>query len=134
MNKNYYISSDKNQLQLENIKHLFSQSYWANTRPISIIKKSIENSLCYGVFTNTGTQIGFARVITDYSTTFYLCDVIIDRHHRGLGLGSSLIESIVNDSRFENLHGILATSDAHGLYSKFGFKKNNDIFMNKPRK
>lgn len=134
MHKDYFISTDKKQLQIQEIKHLFAQTYWADTRSIDTIRNSIDNSLCYAVFTNSNKQIGFARVITDYATTFYLCDVIIHRNHRGYGLGKSLIEFIMKDERFENLHGILATNDAHGLYSKFGFKKNNDIFMNKPRK
>ncbi len=134
MQKGYYISTDKDKLQIDRIKYLLSQSYWANTRSEETIVKSIENSLCYGVYDESDIQVGFGRIITDYSTTFYICDVIIDKEHRKRSLGKLLIKQMTEDPRFENLHGILATSDAHELYRKFGFEKNIISFMNKPRK
>lgn len=134
MQKGYYISTDKDKLQIDRIKYLLSQSYWANTRSEETIVKSIENSLCYGIYDEFDIQVGFGRIITDYSTTFYICDVIIDKEHRKKSLGKLLIKQMTEDPRFENLHGILATSDAHELYRKFGFEKNIISFMNKPRK
>lgn len=125
----YYISKDKSKLQIENIKDLMKQTYWAADRKEEIIVKAIENSVCYGIFDNYNNQVGFARVITDYATTYYLCDVIIHKDHRGIGLGKLIIEFITNDSELKNLRGLLLTKDAHGLYEQYGFERNAEKFM-----
>lgn len=128
----YYISKDKEKLQLDKVKDLLKQTYWAAERPEETIIKSIQNSICYGIFENNGTQVGFARIITDYATTYYLCDVIIDKEHRAKGLGKLLIENITNDIDLKNLRGLLLTKDAHGLYEQYGFERDTEKFMQKP--
>ncbi|WP_077861849.1 GNAT family N-acetyltransferase, partial [Clostridium sp. BL-8] len=117
----YCISKDKSKLQIESIKALLKQTYWACDRTEETIVKSIENSVCYGVFDNYNNQVGFARIITDYATAYYLCDVIIDKEHRGQGLGKSMVEFIIGDDDLKDLHGLLLTKNAHGLYEKYGF-------------
>ena len=89
--------------------------------------------MCYGIY-NKNIQVGFARVITDYATTYYICDVIIDESHRGKGLGKKLIHTITEDEQLKPLFGILATRDAHGLYEQYGFVKNPDKYMSKQSK
>jgi len=122
-------------MNIEEIEKLLAQTYWAKDRTVDVIKKSMENSICFGVFLNEGAkQVGFARVITDYATTYYICDVIIDSEYRGNGLGKKLLASIENDLEFCNLRGMLVTKDAHSLYSKFGFAKDENIYMQKARK
>jgi ribosomal protein S18 acetylase RimI-like enzyme len=87
------------------------------------IKRSIENSSCYGVYLDgKETLAGFARVISDYATTYYLCDVIIDPEYRGSGLGKALVSHIVSRPEYAGLHGFLFTRDAHGLYEQYGFQ------------
>ena len=124
------ISKDKALLQFERIYDMLAKSYWAQNRPKEIIQKSIDNSLCYGVYIKN-VQVGFARIITDYATAYYLCDVIIDEAYRGMGLGKRLISEIVEDEQLKLLLGILITSDAHGLYEHFGFVKDGNKFMRK---
>ena len=126
------ISRDKSLLQIDSVMGLLGQSYWAQNRRIDVVQKSIENSICYGIYRNN-LQIGFARVITDYATTFYICDVIIDQAYRGKGFGKKLINTIVSDEQLKSLMGILATRDAHGLYGQYGFKKDSEGFMRKLR-
>ena len=122
-------------MNIDEVKQLIAQTYWAKDRTIDVIRKSMENSICFGVFLdNDVKQVGFARVITDYATTYYICDVIIDSQYRGYGFGKKLLESIVSDQDFCDLKGILVTKDAHGLYEKFGFAKDGSIFMQKARK
>ncbi|AGF56138.1 putative GNAT family N-acyltransferase [Clostridium saccharoperbutylacetonicum] len=128
----YYISKDKSKLQMDMVKDLLKQTYWAADRPEETIIKSIQNSMCYGIFENNGTQVGFARIITDYATTYYLCDVIIDKKHRANGLGKALIEFVTNDVDLKNLRGLLLTKDAHGLYKQYGFEREREKFMQKP--
>ncbi len=122
----FVISDDKTMLSLERIKDLLSSSYWAKDRPVEVIVKSIENSVCYGIYYEK-YQVGFARVVTDWVTVYYLCDVFIDEKYRGKGLGKKLIEIIVGE--FEGMMGLLGTLDAHGLYEQYGFKKNSERLM-----
>lgn len=126
----YKISNDKSILSIVKVCKLLSKSYWANERSRDVIIKSIENSLCYGVYLNEN-QIGFGRVITDYSTTFYICDVILEEKYRGIGLGKKLIECMMQFDDFSDSYGILATRDAHGLYQQYGFINAEKNFMHR---
>ena len=124
----YVISDDKSRLKVDTICGFLARSYWANKRPLEIIEKSISNSVCYGVY-DGDTQVGFARVVTDWATMYYLCDVFIDEQYRGAGLGKKLVEIITE--QFEGMMGLLGTLDGHGLYEKYGFMKNTDRLMNR---
>ncbi|MEL7659648.1 GNAT family N-acetyltransferase [Acetobacterium wieringae] len=133
MPNNYQIIKDRSKLQLENIKYLMRQTYWAPDRSEATIINAINNSVCYAVFDQDHQQIGFARVITDFATTYYICDVIIDTAHGGKGLGKLILEFITNDSDFRGLYGLLVTADAHGFYQQHGFIPAPEIFMHSPR-
>jgi GNAT superfamily N-acetyltransferase len=124
----YKISNDKSLLSIKRISELLSKSYWASKRPKEVIQKSIDNSICYGVYCNE-EQIGYGRIITDYATTYYICDVILDEEYRGKGLGRKLIQCMIEFEDFSEKFGILATKDAHGLYQKYGFVKDEKAFM-----
>lgn len=124
------VSKDKSLLQPERIFEMLGKSYWANNRPREVIRKSMEHSVCFGVYCN-GLQVGFARVITDFATTYYLCDVIIDEAYRGHGLGKRMIDTIVNDEELKPLYAMLVTKDAHGLYEQYGFLRDGNKFMSK---
>lgn len=124
----YLISADKDLLQPEIICALLKQSYWADKRTRQTILKSLENSICFGVY-KEGSQVGLARIVTDYATVWYLCDVIIDPAHRGHGLGKSLVAAIVADERFSDVPGMLLTKDAHGLYRQYGFREQEGRLM-----
>ena len=120
---NYSISTDKKKLQLHVIHHyLAEESYWAKHIPLDIVKRSIENSFCFGIYFKD-EQIGFARVITDHAIFAYLADVFILEVHRGKGLSKWLMEFIMNHPKLQGLRVLsLRTKDAHGLYTQFGFK------------
>lgn len=131
-NLDYYISTDKSKLNIEAIKSLLKQSYWANERSEETILKSIENSMCYGVYKNN-ELIGFGRIVTDYSTVYWICDIIIDIKHRGNNLGKILMKNIMDTPELNGLLGILATKDAHGLYEQYDFEREPYKFMMKKR-
>jgi len=122
-NKQFYIYDEAKYVNLKRVKELLAQSYWATDRPLDVIKKSIKHSACFSLYDNE-LQIGFARVVTDYSTFGYIADVIISPNYRGQGLGKWLVETVVNDPRWSNKFLLLATDDAHKLYEKYGFKQS----------
>lgn len=124
----YLISEDKELLDLAVIKGFLARSYWANKRLESVIEQSIHHSLCYGIY-KENRQVGFARVVTDNATMYWLCDVYIDESFRGLGLGKKLIEHITASDRLKNLMGLLGTKDAHELYEQYDFVRDSERFM-----
>lgn len=124
----YKISDDKSLLSIERICEFLAQSYWADQRDKKTIELSIQNSCCYGVY-HQNRQIGFARVITDMVTMYWLADVFIDKAHRGKGLGKRLVQCIVESDELKGLGGILGTKDAHGLYEQYGFVKDPERLM-----
>jgi GNAT superfamily N-acetyltransferase len=118
----YSISTDPGKLELKFIHDYLYKSYWSEEIPIDIVKKSIQGSLCFGVYQGS-RQVGFARMITDRATFAYLADVFIDDGHRGKGLSKWLMETIMSHPDLQGLRRILlATRDAHKLYNQFGFK------------
>jgi len=87
-----------------------------------IVDRSVENSLCFGIYLN-GKQIGFARVVTDYATFAWLADVFIVEEKRGQGFSKKLLAAVLAHPRLQELRRfMLGTRDAHGLYGQFGFK------------
>jgi GNAT superfamily N-acetyltransferase len=117
----YTISTDPDRLDIAVIhKFLATDSYWAQNRPIEVVRRSIENSLTFGVYRDH-RQVGFARVITDYATFAWLCDVFILPEQRGSGLGKWLVECVVSHPDIQPLRRLLlATRDAHELYRRYG--------------
>ncbi len=114
--KEYKISTDKSLLSIDIIYNFLSSTYWAGERSKEVIKKSIENSICFGVYFGV-EQIGFARVVSDYATFCWMGDVFVHENHRGYGLGRKLIQTILESEEFIDLKWILATDDKHELYA-----------------
>lgn len=111
-------------LNPKDVKHLLEQSYWATKRLLETIAKSMENSLCFGVFTPENELVGFARIITDYAVTYFVTDVVIDEAHRNKSVGTHLIKYIAECEETKGLNGVLLTSYAHDFYEKLGFVHN----------
>ena len=107
-----------------NVIHSFiSNSYWAKDISLNTMQKAINNSLCFGVFSDSGQQVAFARMVTDSATFAYLADVFVLPEHRGKGLSKWLMQIIIEHPDLQGLRRMaLATNDAHSLYAQFGFK------------
>lgn len=118
------VSTDKSKLDIPLIhKYISEDSYWAKGIPVEIVKRSIENSMCFGVYKGE-KQVGFARIMSDKATFAYLADVFILPEHRKQGLSKKLMAEIVAHPDLQGLRKmLLATADAHGLYRQFGFNE-----------
>lgn len=140
----FLISSDPERLQIDRIhQYLSKESYWSIDIPKSVVIKSIEHSLCFGIYDmslSDQPQIGFSRVVTDFSTFGWVCDVYIEEPYRGKGLSRWMMKVLLEHPQLQGLRRIcLATVAAHKLYEKVGFKvmhstggwmeiKDNDIY------
>jgi GNAT superfamily N-acetyltransferase len=125
----YSFSDDPALLDRELIyRYLSQESYWSTGIPRNVMERSLENSMCFGVYHATLGQSGFARVITDKATFAYLCDVFIIEQHRGQGLSKRLMQTIMEHPDLQTIKRFhLATRDAHGLYEQFGFEPLKEV-------
>jgi len=118
----WFISTEQALLDVEAVHRLLQGSYWAENRSKATIQESIANSLCFGVYLRADrSQIGFARVVTDKATFSWICDVIVDKGHRGKGIGKALMAAVMEHPIVSTTMNLLGTRDAHGLYERFGF-------------
>ncbi|MFN8444615.1 MAG: GNAT family N-acetyltransferase [Caldilineaceae bacterium] len=124
LSRNHYtLSTDPSRLDPNAIFGYLSRSYWANQRTKETVEKSLQHSLNFGLYCGD-QQVGLARVITDYATFAYLCDVYVLEEHQGHGLGKWLIDTVTSHPDLANIRMfLLATRDAHGLYQQYGFEE-----------
>ena len=125
---NYLLSTDADKLDVDLIHDCWSnQSYWAKGVSREKVLRSMQHSLCFGVYVIDPVrdrQVGFARVVTDFATFAYLADVFILDAHRGQGLGKWLVNCILAHPELQELRRwVLFTQDAHTLYTRFGFRQ-----------
>jgi ribosomal protein S18 acetylase RimI-like enzyme len=119
---NFSVNTDPKLLNLDFIHEFLSKSYWARDRSKETITKSLEHSLCFGLY-NGETQIGFARVVTDYGTFAYLFDVFVDEKFRGNKLGKWMMETVLEHPELLEVNWMLKTRDAQAFYQKLGFQE-----------
>ena len=118
---NFTISTDPAHLDVNAIADMLSRSYWAQGRTSEVVARYIQHSLTFGLYGGS-RQIGLARVVSDYTTFAWLCDVFIHEDYRGFGLGKWLMETVHSHPELQGIRRwMLATKDAHGLYSQFGW-------------
>ena len=119
----YYVSSDPAKLDLAFVHDwIANESDWASGMPFKLLERALVNSLCFGVYLTDGTQVGFGRVITDYTTFAWVTDVLIAPEQRGKGLSRFLMETMLLHPELRVIQRwLLETGEAHGLYRKFGF-------------
>ncbi len=133
---NFLVSTDPARLNLEAIYSFLSRAYWATDRSKDEIARSLEHSLCFGLF-DGAKQIGLMRVVSDMTIFAYLCDVFVQEDYRGQGLSKWLLSCVMSHPDLQSIRRwILLTRDAHGLYRQFGFTelKAPERYMEKDKR
>ncbi len=121
----FEVSTDPARIDLRTVHEFLTNCYWARGIPIATVRRSIENSLCFGIYCGD-RQAGFARVITDRATFAYLADVFVLPEYRGRGLSKWMMQCMLAHPDLQGLRRwMLATQDAHGLYRQYGFTSLN---------
>ena len=130
MEQNYFISTDKNLLNVKAIKTFIADEYWGDGRTMEDVAKTIANSYCFGIYSLTNEQIGIARVVTGYIYFGYFMDVIVFEQFQGKGYGKKLVQYMLDDKIIKELKTIaLKTKDAHSFYEQYGFKRVGDSLL-----
>ena len=121
-NGSYSLTAERGRIDVAAVHAFLTRCFWARGISKELVARSIEHSLCFGVF-HLDKQVAFARAVTDYSTYAYLCDVYVLEAHRGNGVGKWMMEFVMSHPELQGLRRFqLVTRDAHGLYTRFGFK------------
>ena len=130
----FVISTDRERLDLDVIhKFLSEEAYWSPGVPRERVERSIENSICFGLYEGA-EQVGFARAVTDRAAFAWLADVFVLPSHRGRGLGVWLVETVLSHPDLKTLRIMLGTADAHSLYERYGFRAvDASRMMERPR-
>jgi len=121
------VSTDPALLDLDTVhRWLSTDAYWARGRGRDVVERAVAGSVNFGAY-DAGRLVGYARVVTDRATFAWLCDVYVDREHRGRGVGSALLEAVDAELvRWRVKRAVLATADAHGVYARLGFAPLED--------
>ncbi|WP_033345030.1 GNAT family N-acetyltransferase [Catenuloplanes japonicus] len=119
----YRLSDDPTEIDVDRVVDwILHEAFWAKGRTREVVERSLRHSIPIGVYTHDGRQVAVARIVSDLATFAWLCDVYVDRDHRGQGLGTSIASWTAD---WADRHGIkrviLSTLDAHGVYAKAGF-------------
>lgn len=118
----YLISTEKSKLDINKIHdYLCNKSYWAKGRSLGKVKKSIDNSMCFGLYDNSDKMLGFARVVTDKVVFAYLMDVFILEEHQRKGLGKMLVKHVIEHPELQVRFWLLGTVNSHDFYKRLGF-------------
>lgn len=119
----YVLTTDPRRLDSRAVMDFIATSYWGKGRTLASVKKSLKHSFNFGLYFGR-EQVGLARVITDFATFAYLCDVYVRPDHQGKGLGKWMMSRVLKSPALKDVRGwYLKTRDAHGLYGRFGFKR-----------
>ncbi len=130
----YFISTEKSLLNIEKIHSLLRNCFWCKNIPLEYVERFVKYSLCFGIYPqNTRALIGFARVISDFTTYAYVCDLIIDPDHRKKGLATRLIKEILSHPDLQGLKtwSLRTSEEAQAIYKKLGFMlaENSDTIL-----
>ncbi|NWF57629.1 MAG: GNAT family N-acetyltransferase [Syntrophaceae bacterium] len=127
----FVISDDRSRVQVEVVAGLLAKTLWGHRRPREVVEKLIQTSMCFSLFRHQ-EQIGFARVVSDYTVFSWLSDVVIKDSYRGKGLGEWLVGCILDHPQIAGTQFVLQTTDAAGLYKRFGFDANEKLMTRRP--
>lgn len=120
------LSTDPARINLDEVCAFISRTYWAANRSRETIVRSLEHSLVFAIY-DCEHMVAMARVVTDYATFAWLCDVFVHEDYRGRGLGKWLMEATLAHPDLKDLRRwLLATRDAHGLYRQYGYTPLNN--------
>jgi GNAT superfamily N-acetyltransferase len=134
----YVLSDDPARLDVGAIHGYLARSYWAANIPRDVVARAVRHSLCIGLYAPDGAQVGLVRVVTDYASFAWLCDVFVLEPHRGHGRSRAMMRAVMSHPALQTVRRFtLATRDAHGLYAQFGFtavtKPENQMEKRQPQ-
>jgi GNAT superfamily N-acetyltransferase len=130
LHKDFVLTDDASRLDLAITQALLRDTYWGVRRPPDVVARMLEHSLPFTLLYE-GVQVGFGRVVSDYTVFSWVADIVIDPRFRGRGLGKWMMACIKDHPSLRQTQMVLQTRDAHGLYEMYGFDRNAALMSTK---
>ena len=119
----FTLTDDRSRVDLAKTQTLLQGTYWGIRRPPAVVARMLDHSLPF-VLLCDGAQVGFGRVVSDFTVFSWVADIVVDTPHRGRGLGKWMMSCIAAHPSISHTQMVLQTRDAHALYEKYGFSRN----------
>lgn len=117
----YALTTDPDSIDFATLHAFLRESYWAKGIPADVLRRAVERSLNFSLL-HGDAFVGFVRVITDYATFAYVCDVYVLPEHRGQGLATWMMSCVLAHPELQGLRRwCLVTRDAGPVYAGVGF-------------
>lgn len=126
LREEFIVTDDASCIDLAKTQMLLRNTYWGVRRPPDIVAKMLEHSLPL-VLLDRDKQIGFGRVVSDYTVFSWIADIVIEEGYRGRGLGKWMMKCITEHPKIRHTQMVLQTRDAHSLYEQYGFNQNTAL-------
>ena len=122
----FQFSDNAHDIDIERVFSLLKATYWSDSRPLQTIERMIDHSMCFTLLLEE-RQIGFVRVISDYTTTSWIADMVVDEAFRGRGLGKWMMTCLMRHPRLSHTQLVLQAKDAHHFYERLGFERRSTL-------
>jgi GNAT superfamily N-acetyltransferase len=127
----FLITNDLHKVDPDTTYQLLRETYWGHRRSRDVVNKMIKHSLCFSLLYKN-QQIGFARVVTDYTVFSWIADIVIHPEHRRKGLGKWMLSCIIGHPKIRRTQMVLQTADAQSLYEEYGFLPSSSLMSTPP--
>jgi predicted GNAT family N-acyltransferase len=111
--------------RLADLMALYAGQWWTKDRQVDDVSAMLDNTDVFATVTDkdTGTLLGFARVLTDRTYVACLLDVIVADESQGKGYGALLMDALVNHPSLANVQSLeLSCQEAlEKFYERWGF-------------
>jgi len=113
--------------QLRQIIALYRMEGWWGEAPddAELAARIIAGSHCFLTAARGSEIIGMGRALSDGASDAYIQDVTVKKTCRGQGIGTRIIEKIVDRLHQDGLEwiGLIAEKNSYQFYERLGFKK-----------
>ena len=119
----FILTDARERIDLAITQSLLRNTYWGVRRPPEVVEKMLAHSLPFALLQD-GVQVGFGRVVSDFTVFSWVADIVVDTPYRGRGLGKWMMACIAEHPSIKDTQMVLQTRDAHALYERYGFSRN----------
>ncbi len=120
---------EKKDLDPAKLVRLFHQAPWAKGRTLEDAREMMRHTDVAVMAWDGDVLIGFGRVLTDYIYRATIWDVIVDKVYQGQGVGTDIVQCILNHPRLKKVELFWLCTSMPGFYETLGFSSKEQTGM-----
>ena len=121
--------SDRNDFDAAQLIHLYRQAPWAKHRALEQAQAMLANTDVVISAWDGPRLVGFGRVLTDFVFRASIWDVIVDKAFQKQGIGTEIVQRILNHPRLKRVELFWLCTRRPGFYAKLGFSSKEQTGM-----